>query len=57
MGGLLCLARLLGLGKFPVAEFEMLKDRLRDCDAVLFFQLLTKAGNRHFLEREGNVER
>jgi hypothetical protein len=57
VGAFLLLHRLLGLGKFPVAEFEMLEDRLRDCDAVLLFQLLTKAGDRHLLKREGNVER
>ena len=35
----------------------MLEDRLRNCHTVLLFQPLPKAGDRHLLEREGNVER
>jgi len=31
-------------------------DRLRDCEAILLRERLTKAGDRHLLKGEGNVE-
>ena len=34
----------------------MIEDRFRDGNAVLLFQPLSEAGDRHLLEREGDVE-
>lgn len=45
------------LRKLPATELKVLKDRFRYGKAVFLFERLSETGDRHLLERKGDVER